>query len=72
MHNNIDDFICFSKDGLPQENLSEKEINLLLDELKKNIIAFQNIVENEMTCREFISPFLTAAVSHFQTVEKDL
>jgi hypothetical protein len=60
------------KDGLPQVNLDDKEIQLLLDELKKNKAAFNNAVGDEMTCREFISYFLTAAGRHLQSVEQSL
>jgi hypothetical protein len=62
----------FSKDELPQVDLSAQEIQLMLDELKKNKAAFKHVMRNEMICREFISPFLTAAVRHLQSEEGSL
>ncbi|CAG8491885.1 9921_t:CDS:2 [Paraglomus occultum] len=61
-----------SLDELPQVDLSTQEIKLMLDELKKNKAAFKHVMRNEMTCREFISPFLTAAVRHLQSEEGNL
>ncbi|CAG8532317.1 10589_t:CDS:2 [Ambispora leptoticha] len=44
-------------------------LHKLIDELQKNADVFGEVTRNEMTCREFISPFLTTAVKHLQENE---
>ncbi|CAG8647254.1 1897_t:CDS:1 [Paraglomus occultum] len=54
---------------LGQIKVSDDTFKLLIDELQKNADVFGEVTRNEMTCREFISPFLTTAVKHLQIEE---
>jgi hypothetical protein len=56
-------------DGFEQIEVSDDTFKLLIDELQKNADVFGDVTRNEMTCREFISPFLTTAVKHLQVNE---
>ncbi|CAG8647844.1 198_t:CDS:1 [Ambispora leptoticha] len=56
-------------DEFEKVTLSDDMLKLLIDELQKNTDVFGDVTRNEMTCQEFISPFLTTAVKHLQVKE---
>ncbi|KAG9283967.1 hypothetical protein G9A89_005474 [Geosiphon pyriformis] len=56
-------------DEFDKVEVSDDALKLLIDELQKNADVFGEVTRNEMTCREYISPFLTAAVKHSQLSE---
>ncbi|CAG8836031.1 23970_t:CDS:2, partial [Racocetra persica] len=60
------DIRSFSIDDLPRSNppISEEAIAQLIAELKKRKSAFDIVNRNESTCREFISPLMSTAVTH--------
>ncbi|CAG8719228.1 8824_t:CDS:2 [Racocetra persica] len=68
------DIRSFNIDDLPRPNppISEETIVQLIAELKKKKSAFGIVNRNESTCREFISPFMSTAVTHVQEEEKGL
>ncbi|CAG8443028.1 9130_t:CDS:2 [Funneliformis caledonium] len=56
----------------PDPEITEEELKLLIDELKKKKCAFKYVPRNESTCREFISAFMTTAVKHVQSIEENI
>ncbi|CAG8467125.1 5052_t:CDS:2, partial [Funneliformis caledonium] len=70
----IGDVLTFKIDELkkPNPKIADEELKLIIDELKKKKCAFQYVVRNESTCREFISAFMTTAVKCVQLIEGNL
>ncbi|CAG8660598.1 1766_t:CDS:2, partial [Paraglomus occultum] len=70
----LDDVPQFDIDklGEPNPDSEEDAINILVGELTKKLKSFQSIKRNESTAREFISPFLTTAVSLVRDEEDTL
>ncbi|KAF0441364.1 hypothetical protein F8M41_003834 [Gigaspora margarita] len=68
------DIRSFSIDELlrPNPPIPEKAITQLIAELKKKKSAFGIVNRNESTCREFISPLMSTAVTHIQEEAKGL
>lgn len=52
--------------------MSALELQLMVTELKNKKAVFKDVTRNEMTCREFILPFLVTAIKHLQSEEESL
>ena len=56
----------------PQTPLGDGDLTALIEDLKKRKFSFVEVTNNEATCREFISPFLSTAVAHVKQSEARL